>query len=1010
MKVFLTSRAFLILSFLWLLSIPAYAFFQNATARVKTKYEFTDTRISEADTLLKKRQYQEALDAYQKAYDTYEAESFYEGMVYAKERMGRTYRSLGEDSLSKITYQAAASLSREKLGPNHILESKAYLNNGIRAHRRRSYIEASKIMDSAMWIYESASSHDSSVFRTITDFKFYTYYYSRLSGDTLVKYLNERGRIFERSGSRMRENITLMSDYSRAFYRIGDFQKAAAYALEGVRLNEANLANQQIATYTESLFNLARALDSQAEYDRALSVADKLISYTEANSPNARNLISFYNLKAVILNGLERYNEAAQEFLRIIEILESENDDSPFYRSTIMNLGVCYQLMEDFEKSETYLRNALERDKEIYDRFDTPLSIKYKYLGQLFDAKEKYGLSFNYYDSALRSRVEGYRGAALDFPTNTEFNGIYEVLDILKRKQIALEKLYSHTNSDSTELLISSIEHAEKTHEFLMTNREELQAAKGKLFLSENFKELYESGINSTYLLYEKGIDQPALFEKIFKLIGQSKSILFLEQSGELGQIRGGELSVEIREKYYKVKTQIETLEQEFERLNDEIATNDSIRIINSELMGLKSELKQLLEGVSKEVVHGHDSQITYSQEDLKDIRRNLAYRPERAVLEYFMGDDYIYMLYMAKDQELIRRIEFSDSLELTISRLTNVVGERPQITNYKKQLNQFEKDASFLYAQLIGSTFNNANNISQITVIPDDVLTRLPFEVLIFEEVKNAKNFYDLDFLIKRYSINYALSSKQIRSTKTKRVAKKELFGVGYSGNTGFNGEFIRSEFGALPGTEEEILFLQNNLRGDFFLGESGSKPIFIDKARDYDVLHLAVHGRSDSLDIYKSSLIFNGEQNNILKTSDLYVADLKARVAILSACESGVGKINKGEGTFSIARGFALVGVPSIVMSLWKVNDQSSARLMVDLHKKMKEGESVDLALTNAKRDFLNNSDQYTSHPYYWSAFVSLGEEVEMQEKGFPYIEVGILLITVILLLLIRQKKRRD
>ena len=88
----------------------------------------------------------------------------------------------------------------------------------------------------------------------------------------------------------------------------------------------------------------------------------------------------------------------------------------------------------------------------------------------------------------------------------------------------------------------------------------------------------------------------------------------------------------------------------------------------------------------------------------------------------------------------------------------------------------------------------------------------------------------------------------------------------------------------------------------------------------------------------------------------------------------------MNKGEGTFSIARGFALVGVPSIVMSLWKVNDQEASKLMSSMYANLLNGESIDNALTNAKRDYLFNSEQYTSHPYYWSAFVSLGEEVQV------------------------------
>ena len=107
--------------------------FQGATTE-KTKYEFTDTRISEADTLLKNRKYQEALEAYQTAFDTYEQESFYEGMVYAKERMGRSNWMLGNTAEREDSWRQAKVLANKHLPTNHILVSKIYFQLGLLNH------------------------------------------------------------------------------------------------------------------------------------------------------------------------------------------------------------------------------------------------------------------------------------------------------------------------------------------------------------------------------------------------------------------------------------------------------------------------------------------------------------------------------------------------------------------------------------------------------------------------------------------------------------------------------------------------------------------------------------------------------------------------------------------------------------------------------------------------------------------------------------------------------------
>ncbi len=136
----------------------------------KTKYEFTDTRISQADTLLKHRQYEEALAAYETAYNSYEQESFYEGMVYAKERMGSVYRDNGEDGLSQISYLKASDLSRKKLGHNHILETKVVLNNSKRHYLNGDFQSASESVDIAWAKYRRSNQYDSTLFKGLIDY------------------------------------------------------------------------------------------------------------------------------------------------------------------------------------------------------------------------------------------------------------------------------------------------------------------------------------------------------------------------------------------------------------------------------------------------------------------------------------------------------------------------------------------------------------------------------------------------------------------------------------------------------------------------------------------------------------------------------------------------------------------------------------------------------------------------------------------------------------------------
>ena len=102
-----------------------------------------------------------------------------------------------------------------------------------------------------------------------------------------------------------------------------------------------------------------------------------------------------------------------------------------------------------------------------------------------------------------------------------------------------------------------------------------------------------------------------------------------------------------------------------------------------------------------------------------------------------------------------------------------------------------------------------------------------------------------------------------------------------------------------------------------------------------------------------------------------------LNADMAILSACQTGYGVINRGEGVMSLSRAFAYAGVPATVMSLWKVPDNTTKEIMVAFYQNLKAGQAKDEALRNAKREYLQNhaeSDELQK-PFYWAGFVAVG-----------------------------------
>ena len=137
-----------------------------------------------------------------------------------------------------------------------------------------------------------------------------------------------------------------------------------------------------------------------------------------------------------------------------------------------------------------------------------------------------------------------------------------------------------------------------------------------------------------------------------------------------------------------------------------------------------------------------------------------------------------------------------------------------------------------------------------------------------------------------------------------------------------------------------------------------------------------------------------------------------LQARMAVLSACNTGYGKLQKGEGIMSMARGFIFAGVPSIIITLWAVEDQSGSILMSKFYQNLVEGMEIDEALQEAKLQYLQEADQLSAHPYLWSGYVSIGSTdaliVHVFGKVYQLI-TALFGLGLILFLIFRFRKRR-
>ncbi|MFN8208401.1 MAG: CHAT domain-containing protein [Bacteroidales bacterium] len=329
-------------------------------------------------------------------------------------------------------------------------------------------------------------------------------------------------------------------------------------------------------------------------------------------------------------------------------------------------------------------------------------------------------------------------------------------------------------------------------------------------------------------------------------------------------------------------------------------------------------------------------------------------------------------------------------------------------------EMEAYRRNGTFLYSMLL-KPFITRIGTSRLTIIPDGILGLIPFEALPAEEISDKiTDFSQIPYLVKKVSVRYAYSSAMIQSRKHRRILSGNnvlAMAPGYEPGT-IPALHDNQGLAPLPNSLKEIKDVTQIMGGKTFSGENATAENFFSNASGYPVIHLSMHTLSDRQDPMNSRLLFYpGTLSASVSTSDLYMLQLNSPLVVLSACNTGSGKIVHSEGLINIARGFLYAGAESMVLTLWDVSDYSSSRLVSAFYSSLASSKPKDIALRDAKitREFM--SDPVKAHPYYWAGYILVGDAAPL--KPYPW-RLTLILISftgmmgLFIALRIRRKKK--
>ena len=428
---------------------------------------------------------------------------------------------------------------------------------------------------------------------------------------------------------------------------------------------------------------------------------------------------------------------------------------------------------------------------------------------------------------------------------------------------------------------------------------------------------------------------------------------------------------------------------EQVQQLETDVATLQ-LRLMRSEDAAERTALLDQLVEYERRLGLARTGQETETKEwfekpaSLKNVQSRI--RGDELILEYVLAEPQSYCLWISPRAIGLERLNGSRKQieDLTRSYLAALREKRVDVRSAKQ-----------LYAILL-SSFERHGSANRFIVVPDGILHLLPFETLV-----DASN----TLVLQNKIVTYAPASTVVyvlRGKSTRPEHQTTLLAVGnapYQNQanvsaalvkpTGVKDRLLRGvsdTFGTplydLPQTQDEVLDIKNILRSDaiLLLGAQATETAFkAEKLTDFKIIHLAVHGFSDSRFPERSGVVLGidpkSSDDGLLQVREITRLRFDADLVTLSACDTGVGKLQGEEGVTDLAEAFLVSGSKSVVASLWSADDTFTHALMDRFYTHIVAGEDQASALRDAKLDLLAKYGRNVS-PYYWSAFVLTGD----------------------------------
>lgn len=713
-------------------------------------------------------------------------------------------------------------------------------------------------------------------------------------------------------------------------------------------------------------------------------------------------LITSYSRKGMTLLAAKAYSEARVAFQEALRLAERNGDEYFVFRGqSIDEIAKVYFEEKDYQKALATFDQALE----VFNQSEVTW-----YTVPIYKNKAIIWRELGNWDSCMHMHRLAWEEVLPEVPFQEAPNSQLlpywpktHVNEMLVEQGNSLQLRFEQSNQ------IEDLKAALAAYEIAIavadSQRAYYDSPASRQIGVQKHRKTTEITIHLAFDLYQM-TEEPAYITQAFLLAEKSKAGNLRDHLKNSQALRFADIPDSLREKeqYYQQRlAALETLNY--------VDEADSLKLSNAKELhfNLKQQYRTFLQKIENN--YPRYFQLKYPSTSLSTQAIQEQLSSNQALYSYFWGDQYLFVFQAFQDDWQMTEIPLAGNVEEKLTNWLKFISLPPN--DDSSQLSLLSQHAFDLTNQLLPGL---STDIQQLLIIPDGPLGYLPFESLLVEKPTDSP-WQHWAFLLHQQTCSYSYSAALwLAQHVLKQRTKASYIGFAPVFDKGEIAE-SRLAMGSLQFNQEEVKETADLLNGKAFLGPLATESAVKNLHSNSTILHFSTHALADENDLMRSRLFLDGKEDRgedgVLYAYEIYALRLNSPLLVLSACQTALGPLQRGEGVMSLARAFQYSGCERVLSTLWQTDDRASAKISKAFFADLADGISTEAALQQARQQWLEQADNQHSHPYYWANYVLIGDGgVIPIKKSRPWAWIILFsgLALALSLVLVWKKKREQ